>query len=100
MWWHHVEGMDALNILVNYWWRQSPSYMDTPANALLYGLISMRDLPGNQKKVWREIFDYYIFDADSNSHGHIPEQAKGLLGPIDESLSTKIRALLQKKINR
>jgi hypothetical protein len=60
----------------------------------------MRDLPGNQKKVWREIFDYYIFDADSNSHGHIPEQAKGLLGPIDESLSTKIRALLQKKINR
>ena len=100
MWWHHVEGLETLNILVNYWWRQSPNYMDTPANTLLYGLMSMRDLPAEQKQVWRQMFDYYIFDADSNSHGHIPEQAKGSLGPIDESLNRKIRALLLKKINR
>jgi hypothetical protein len=100
MWWHHVEGLETLNILVNYWWRQSPSYMDTPANALLYGLMSIRDLPAAQKKIWREMFDYYVFDADKDSHSHIPEQARGSLGPIDESLNRKIRSLLLKKINR
>jgi hypothetical protein len=100
MWWHHVEGLEALNILVNYWWRKSPSYMDTPANTMLYGLMSIRDLPVEQKKIWREMFDYYVFDADKDSHSHIPEQARGSLGPMDESLSRKIRSLLLKKINR
>jgi hypothetical protein len=46
------------------------------------------------------MFDYYIFDADKNSHSHIPEQARGSLGSINESLSRKIRSLLLKKINR
>jgi hypothetical protein len=100
MWWHHVEGLDDLNVLVNYWWRQSPSYMDSPANVLMYGLMSIRDLPSEQKQAWRDLFDYYIFDADSDSHSHIPEQAKGSLGSIDESLNRKIRSLLLKKINR
>lgn len=100
MWWHHVEGLEALNILVNYWWRQAPNYMDTPANVLLYGLMSIRDLPSEQKQVWRDMFDYYIFDADKESHSHIPDQAKGSLGLIDESLNRKIRSLLLKKINR
>ncbi len=100
MWWHHVESLEVFNILINYWWRQSPTYMDTPANALLYGLMSIRDLPTEQKQVWRDMFDYYIFDADINTHSHIPQQARGSLGLIDESLSRKIRSLLLKKINR
>jgi hypothetical protein len=100
MWWHHVESLDDLNVLVNYWWRQSPSYMDSPANVLMYGLMSIRDLPSEQKQAWRDLFDYYIFDADSDIHSHIPEQARGSLGSIDESLNRKIRSLLLKKINR
>jgi hypothetical protein len=62
--------------------------------------MSIRDLPAEQKKIWREMFDYYVFDADEDSHSHIPEQARGSLGPIDESLNRKIRSLLLKKINR
>jgi ribosomal protein L16 Arg81 hydroxylase len=100
MWWHHVEGLEALNILVNYWWRQSPNYMDTPANVMLYALMSIRDLPAEQKQIWRQMFDYYIFESDKDSHSHIPEQARGSLGTIDESLNRKIRSLLLKKINR
>jgi hypothetical protein len=100
MWWHHVEGLEALNILVNYWWRQTPNYMDSPANAMLYGMMSIRDLPEKQKQIWRQMFDYYIFDADKDSHSHIPEQGKGSLGVIDETLNRKIRSLLLKKLNR
>jgi len=25
MWWHHIESLEAFNVLVNYWWRQSPA---------------------------------------------------------------------------
>jgi hypothetical protein len=31
MWWHHVESLDAFNVLINYWWRQGPSFMGAPA---------------------------------------------------------------------
>ena len=74
--------------------------MDTPANVLLYGLMSIRDLPKEQKNIWREMFDYYIFESDKDSHSHIPEWARGSLGEIDESLTRKIRSQLLKKINR
>ena len=43
MWWHHVESLDAFNVLVNYWWRQSPSFMSTPMNSLQHALLSVRD---------------------------------------------------------
>ena len=58
MWWHHVESLDSLNILVNYWWRKSPAYMGPPADVLLHALLSLRDLPPEQKKAWARIFEH------------------------------------------
>ena len=28
MWWHYIRRSRTFNMLVNYWWRQSPAYMD------------------------------------------------------------------------
>ncbi|MDX2413045.1 MAG: cupin-like domain-containing protein [Woeseiaceae bacterium] len=100
MWWHHVEGLDSLNVLINYWWRQSPSYMSTPVNALNLALLTIRDLPVDQRKVWHSIFQYYVFNADDDTFGHIPEQVRGPLGPIDEQTARQLRADLLNKLNR
>ncbi|MYN40535.1 cupin-like domain-containing protein [Duganella sp. FT109W] len=62
MWWHHVEGLTPFNILLNYWWRQSPDWMDTPFNTLLLGLMTVRDLPPAQRAAWRQHFDHHVFD--------------------------------------
>ena len=100
MWWHHVEGLDSLNVLINYWWRQSPSYMSTPVNALNLALLTIRDLPVDQRKVWHSIFQYYVFNADDDTFGHIPEQVRGPLGPIDEQTARQLRADLLNRLNR
>ncbi|MFZ9053856.1 MAG: cupin-like domain-containing protein [Woeseiaceae bacterium] len=100
MWWHHVEGLDSLNVLVNYWWRQSPSYMSTPVNALNLALLTIRDLPPEQREVWQNIFRYYVFEADENTFEHIPSAARGPLGPIDEEVARRLRADLLNKLNR
>ena len=100
MWWHHVEGQNDLNVLVNYWWRPVPAYMDTPANVLEYALLAMRDLPRKEREAWRAIFDFYVFDFEEKSVGHIPEGRRGVLAPMSDTLARRLRAQLLKKLNR
>lgn len=100
MWWHHVEALSTFNVLINYWWRQSPAYMSTPMNTLYHGLLTIRDLPAEQKKVWQGIFEHYVFSDNKQCSEHIPEHAQGFLSPIDEDLARKIRALLLNNLNR
>ena len=100
MWWHHVEGQNDLNVLVNYWWRPVPAYMDTPANVLEYALLAMRDLPRKEREAWRAIFDFYVFDFEEESIGHIPEDRRGVLAPMNDTLARRLRAQLLKKLNR
>lgn len=100
MWWHHVESLDSFNVLVNYWWRQSPAYMSTPMNTLNHALLTMKDLPLEQRKAWQGIFNHYIFEADEETNAHIPDKGLGVLGPLDEELAKKIRALVLSRLNR
>ena len=100
MWWHHVEALDLFNVLINYWWRQSPEYMDSPMNALTLAIMSVRDLPEAQRQAWRHLFDHYVFEAGEHAAEHIPKHARRLLSPLDADASRVLRAQLLKKLNR
>jgi hypothetical protein len=100
MWWHHIEALDPFNVLVNYWWRQSPPYMDTPTNALMHALMSVRDLPPEQRRAWQELFRHYVFEANDATAAHIPAHARGVLAPLDDDATRLLRAQLLKRMNR
>lgn len=100
MWWHHVEGLEVLNILINYWWNVTPVWMDAPANVLDYALLAVRDLPRQQRDAWRAIFDFYIFDYEEESIAHIREDRRGALAPLDELTARRLRAQLLNNLNR
>jgi hypothetical protein len=98
MWWHHMEALDAFNVLVNYWWRSSPSYLGPPLSALQHAILGLRDLPEADRKKWREVFDFYVFNAEPDYFEHIPKAARGVLNPIDEQTAQKIRKMLRDKL--
>jgi len=100
MWWHHVEGLEILNILINYWWNATPAWMDAPANVLDYALLALRDLPGRQRDAWRALFDFYIFEFDEELVEHIREGRRGALAPLDEMTARRLRAQLLNNLNR
>ncbi|NVJ96633.1 MAG: cupin-like domain-containing protein [Alphaproteobacteria bacterium] len=100
MWWHAVDGLEAFNVLVNYWWRQSPSHMGPPNNALQLALLALRDLPPAQKQIWQRIFNHYVFENTEETSAHIPERGRGVLGPMDENNARRIRAFLLNGLNR
>ena len=100
MWWHHVEALDAVNILVNYWWRSAPAHLGAPQDALNHAMMTLRDLPPEEKRIWQHMFNHYVFDNDENTAAHIPEHARGILGPVTEDMAQRVRAFLVGRLNR
>ena len=98
MWWHHMEALAEFNVLVNYWWRNSPSYMGPPLSVLQHAMLGLRDLPAVQREQWRELFDFYVFNPEPENFAHIPEAARGVLNPIDEQTARQIRKMLRDKL--
>jgi hypothetical protein len=101
LWWHHVEGLDDFNMLLNHWWRNSPSYLGNPSDALHHTILSVRDLPKTQKAAWKALFDHYVFDHEADDFEHIPSNLKSFLeSPMDELTARKLRSSIQNKLRR
>jgi hypothetical protein len=100
LWWHQVEALDPFNVLINYWWNAAPGFMDTPMNTLLHGLLSLRDRPDFEKQAWKRLFDYYVFGPADRAGAHLPEAARGDLGPMDDRKARRLRAYLLNRLNR
>ena len=100
LWWHHVEALAPFNVLVNYWWNDAAAFMDTPMNTLLHALLSLRDRPAAEKRAWRTLFDYYVFEDAARAAAHLPEPAQGALAPLDEARARRLRGDLLRKLNR
>ena len=100
MWWHHIEALDNFNVLVNYWWRNTPAYMGPPLNVLQHAMMSLRDLPVDQRAVWQQLFDHYVFNPQEEAFAHIPEQVRGVLNPINEASAKQTRTMLLNKLKR
>jgi hypothetical protein len=100
MWWHHVQGLEAFNVLVNYWWSSSPAFIPTPMHALYHAMWTIRDRPEREKQAWREVFEHYVFGPAERAGEDLPPAARGVLSPMDETLARQVRAMLIGKLNR
>ncbi len=98
-WWHHVESLDAFNVLANYWWndaRQTGSPFDT----MLHAILTLRDLPADQRAVWQQMFAHYVFTAPDEALAHLPPEQRGILGPPSAERTQAIRAILARIFTR
>ena len=93
-WWHHVESLDPFNVLVNYWWGGSRPDAGSPRDCLLHALIALRTLPPRQRAVWRDVFDYYVFETHGDPVAHLPPARRGVLGDPSPDRLAQMRAML------
>lgn len=100
LWWHHVQALEAFNVLVNTWWSSAAAHLPTPMHALYHAIWALRDRPEREKQAWREVFDHYVFGDPAKAAEHVPPQAQGALAPIDDMLARQLRAMLIAKLNR
>jgi hypothetical protein len=101
MWWHHVEGLEAVNVLYTHWWRESPAFLGKPSNPLIHAVMSLRSLSLEQRMAWKSVFDHYVFNHDITDIDNIPERARGMLQlPVDEEQIRKLRKELANKLDK
>lgn len=101
LWWHHVESLEPLNMLVNYWWKgpaEAPSDTASALDCLYHCLMNFKHLTPEQREAWRALFDYYVFDTTGAAAAHIPEARRGVLGPISAGRAREIKAFLVEKL--
>ena len=64
LWWHHVDSLEKVNGLMNYWWNGSAvkdAITPTPLDSLSMAILVMRELNTAQRNAWRAMFDHYLF---------------------------------------
>ena len=103
LWWHQVEALSPLNVLLNYWNGGSigSEVAVNPVQAMLLTRLAMRGRSAKQREAWQAFFDYYAFDGDETSVAHLPESAHGVLGVFSDdqaaAIATKIAEQLVHK---
>jgi hypothetical protein len=100
LWWHNVEALENFNVLVNYWWRDVPNYFESPSMSLLHCLLTIKSLPPDQRRNWKGLFDYLIFQSDGPALEHLPPQVQGLFGDLTQAKADRIRSMLLKNLSR
>jgi hypothetical protein len=98
-WWHHVESLTPFNVLVNYWWNGAPDY-GAPHGALLHALLTIRDLPPDQRSVWANLFQQFVFADPAEALAHLPAAQRGMLASPSPERTRKIRDMLARDFNR
>lgn len=99
-WWHQVQSLTPFNILVNYWWNTDRPKHGVPFDALLHAVMAIRDLPDDQRAVWRNLFDQFAFKQNGDPFPHLQPEQRGIMGEIDSERARAIKAILLRSLSR
>jgi hypothetical protein len=101
LWWHHVESLEAFNLLINYWWHAIAGAAVGAASGfdcLIHSLLHLRPLPAPAREAWRALFEHYVFGGKPEVSEHIPPERRGVLGSFSEADAARVRAYLAERL--
>ena len=93
-WYHHVEAIGGLTMLMNYWWNDAAATGGSPWDAMLHGMMALRGLRDDQRRAWRAMFDHYVFLTDGDPGAHLPDFARGVMAASSPSDLIEMRRTL------
>ena len=98
LWWHQIESTASFNSLVNYWWDAFASGPDAPYTSLLLSMIAIAERPPAERRAWKAFFDHYVFRSNGHPLQHLPEDQRGMLGPLKPDNYAAIRAIVMHRL--
>ena len=100
MWWHHIESLHAFNVMVNYWWDDTPAWQGSPFEALVHAIRSVKSLPERKRAIWQRVFEHYVFQQDGDPVAHLQPRQRGIQGAPSPQLAEFMRDYLARVLTR
>ena len=103
LWWHHVESLEPLNVLVNYWWHALPgvaTHAEAGFDSLVHAILNLRSLPPATRDAWRALFEHYVFGGQDEAVAHIPSHKHGVLGRMAPADRARVREYLAQRLKQ
>ena len=107
LWWHQVESLEPVSMLMNYWWGGSlavKSVQPAAFDSLLYTMLSMQHYSPAERQAWAAMFQHFAFNAEAAAIPNELAALQHLLNPAGKALPdhSKLQALrlwLQKSLD-
>ena len=99
LWWHAVESLERINVLVNYWWAGISRENVSPNDSLLHAMLTIAALDDGQREAWRAYFDYYVFKCGGDPAAHLPDKLKDIATAPSTEQSSDVRRFLAEKLD-
>jgi hypothetical protein len=94
LWWHQIEALDPLNILVNYWWEDAPADRGSMFEAMVHAIYAAGTVPPARLAAWRGMFDHYVFREHGEPAAHLDPAHRGILAESAPPLRQRFRQFL------
>lgn len=99
LWWHQVEALSSFNVLINFWWDQALPGSGSPFEALVHGLLTVRQLPLAKRRAWQSFFEHYLF-SERDPAEHMPPEARRALGEMTPEQAEYLKGFLRNALNK
>jgi hypothetical protein len=99
LWWHQVEALSSFNLLVNFWWTDSPD-QDARFDAMVHAILTISHLPPERREAWADYFDTFVFQRHGDPATHMPPEHRSVLGEPTPQLRQYIKQYLARGLAR
>ena len=99
LWWHQVEALSGVNMLVNYWWGGALGGGPSVFDAMLHTLSVIQELPAAKREAWGQVFDYFVFRRNGDPTAHIPKALQGVLGGMTDEQRIELNSYLASRLH-
>ena len=98
-WWHAVESLNDVNVLINYWWGGGdlPGVL-SPNNSLMHSMLTVAKLSPAQRESWRHLFDYFVFQNKGDPTAHLPEGLYDIITEMTDEQRQSVYEFLKSRL--
>jgi hypothetical protein len=97
-WWHSVESLMPVNMLVNYWWGGLDQGSLSPNHSLLHSMLTIGQLDSAQRESWSHFFDYFVFKKTTDPAAHLPEGVKDIVTDLSPQQRHAVYQFLRERL--
>ena len=98
LWWHAVESLQGLNVLVNFWFGEEDQQEASLLDAMSHAILAFSQLPAQKRERWRQYFEHLVFRTDGDPAAHLPDDVRDLLSTPSEEQAGQTRQRIARQL--